>query len=361
MRCSLAVIAASLISLPARSRAGDPDPPAGAAQVSPADPAEASPDAAPPADAAQAPIVITERLAIEEAARGQHLMAEITIGGSARGVAEEFLVLPDGAEVGGRLRTIMADDALGTGAIHLTDVALLDVHAQWAFAHHFELDGAISLLPKQPSSTDEPVFQGGSLAVRRDLVTRTAIAVSGSASPLLGRKGVAFGGGVAVMHKHRLNEIVTFALTGGATTTWIRDRGPAPAEAARGSDTPFLVEGGGHAAVLVRADRFWGGWLGAGYALPAVSRGRDPMSGMPLDPQPRLDLNVGSAVWLGDQWDLSAELSIIDRGELDNPATRLPLLDGGFDQIQLTIGISRRLASKDSQQRRGVGEPMQIW
>ena len=37
------------------------------------------------------------------------------------------------------------------------------------------------------------------------------------------------------------------------------------------------------------------------------------------------------------------ELSIIDRGDAARPATRLPVLDGGFDQIQLSVGISRRI------------------
>jgi hypothetical protein len=70
---------------------------------------------------------------------------------------------------------------------------------------------------------------------------------------------------------------------------------------------------------------------------------------MTLAPQPRLDLDIGNAVQLADNWDLAVDLAIIDRGDLASPATRLPVLDGGFDQIQLIVAISRRFhtASRD--------------
>ena len=268
-----------------------------------------------------------------------------------RGVAEEFLVLPDGAQLGGQLRTITAGSGgLGDGALKLTDVALFDVSASWAIAHHYELDGRVSMLAKQPSTTHEPVFQGGSLTLRRDLFERTAIALTGSVAPLVDLRGHAFGGAVAIAHKKRLTAYVTFALAAGASTTVIRageSTTPAMLQAAAlvtDRADPWIVEAGGHAAVLVRLpEGIWGGWMGAGYSVPLAHRGRDPVSGMTLSPQPRLDLELGSAVQLAPRWDLSLQLSILDRGDLDKPATRLPILDGGFDQIQITVGVTRRL------------------
>jgi hypothetical protein len=277
----------------------------------------------------------------------------ITISGATRGVAEDFLVLPDGVDVGGRLRLITADDGLGAGAIKLTDLALIDLHAEWGVAHGFELDGVISVLAKQPSGADAHVVQGGSLAVRRDLFTRTALAVSGSAGPLAGVKGYQLGAELFLAHKHRVNEFIAFALAGGASSTFLR---PTLAD-----DKPYLLEGAAHAAVQCGFNRMWGGWMGAGYALPALHGGRDPVSGMALDPRPRLDLNIGTAIQLGDQWDLSVDLTIIDRGDRSAPATRLPIIDGGFDQIQLGVGISRRVElSRSSRRPNGVGDPMII-
>jgi len=274
----------------------------------------------------------------------------ILTSGSARSVAEEFFVLPSGIDVGGRLRTVVADGGLGPGKLKLTDVALFDLAAQWAIARHYELDMSATVLPKQPSSTSEHIFQGGSLALRRDIGRRSALALAGSAGPLLGIKGMTYGGSLFLEHKHRLNEIVTFSLAGGASSTVVRPTGM--------FDHPLLVEGAGHASVLVRIPNgVWGGWMGVGYAVPAYHRGHDPISGMPLDPQPRLDLDIGNAVQLADQWDLSVDLSIIDRGDLANPATRLPILDGGFDQIQLMVGINRRI-ELGSDHHRGISDPL---
>jgi hypothetical protein len=110
--------------------------------------------------------------------------------------------------------------------------------------------------------------------------------------------------------------------------------------------------------VLVRIPNgVWGGWMGAGYAVPVYHRGHDPISGMPLDPQPRLDLDIGNAVQPADQWDLAVDLSIIDRGDLAMAATRLPILDGGFDQIQLMVGISRRI-ELGGERHRGISDPL---
>ena len=326
---TLAACLESLLSSPAR--ADDPSPPRAATPAAdPAPPGDPAPVPDPPP-----PVVVQKPEPEQILVQGSTLSVAESMDGDPRGTAEEFLVLPEGADVGGRLRTITADDGLGPGPIKLTDLALFEVDAAWAVARHYELDGSASVLAKQPSTTSEPIFQGGSLALRRDLVTRTAVAVSGSAAPLVGMNGLALGGAALVTHKHRLNDLVTFALAGGGNVTFIR--------ATSAPDRPYLVEAAGHAAVLVHVMRIWGGWAGVGYALPVVHGGRDPVGGMPLDPQPRLDLDLGTAVQLADDWDLSVTLAIVDRGDLGAPATRLPILDGGFDQIQFTVAVSRRL------------------
>ncbi|MEO7730269.1 MAG: hypothetical protein ABIY55_04805, partial [Kofleriaceae bacterium] len=178
------------------------------------------------------------------------------ISGSPRGVAEDFLVLPEGAELGARLRVITADeDGLGGGKIKLTDLALFDLHAQWGFAHGFELDGAVSVLAKQPGGTAEGVWQGATLALRRDLWASTALAASGSVAPLLGQPGYDLGATAFVAHKHRITQLVDFALAAGASTTLLRPT--------RAVDQPYLIEAAGHAAIEVGFDRTWGGWMGS--------------------------------------------------------------------------------------------------
>ncbi len=324
LACSLAIC---VIGLHARaSRADEPPPAEGSDQ--PAAPVDAAPAPEP------APVPIHNTPAVLQSIETMGLESSRS---SAMSTAEDFLILPDGAELGGDLRTITASGGLGTGALKLTDLALFDAHLEWAIAKHYELDASLGILAKQPSSTNEDVVQGGSITLRRGLAAWSAIAVSGSISPLIDLGGEAFGGSVFVTHKHRLNEIVSFALAAGAGSTILRPTGTV-------MDTPALVEGAAHASMLVRSpDGIWGGWLGAGYALPVYHRGLDPVSGRTLDPQPRLDVDIGTGIGIADDWYFSADLAIVDRGDLSNPATRLPILDGGFDQVQVTVGVTRRL------------------
>jgi hypothetical protein len=326
---------ACLLALLAHTARADDDPPA----------AEPPPATAPAPLPPPAPAVEPQRATRFSSAE---VMATGGYAGNMRGVAEDFLVLPDGLDVGGKLRTVTAKASPGMPELALTDLAFFDLDGQWAVARHYELDATATFLPKQPSTSHEHVFQGGSLALRRDLATRTAIALAASASPLAGIHGEAFGGSLFVTRKHRLNELVSFALAAGANETILRPTGMAVAS---------LGEIAGHASVLVRVPNgVWGGWLGAGYAVPVYHRGLDPISGATLAPQPRLDLELGNTVQLADDWDLSATLSIIDRGDLASPATRLPILDGGFDQVQLVIGVSRRF--KTEHQHRGISDPL---
>ncbi|HEY1816642.1 MAG TPA: hypothetical protein VGG74_30050 [Kofleriaceae bacterium] len=297
---------------------------------------------------AHADVVIPQSETVE-AAMGEAAGAY----GSTRNVAEDFMVLPYGLDLGAHVRTVTADDGLGVGKLKLTDVALFDVAASWAIAKHYELDASGTLLAKQPSTTDEPVVQSGSIALRRELPHRFAVALAGSASALVNLHGDALGASATLAHKHRLNEIITFGLSVGADGVAIRNTN-VDAVATRGAvtdaDRPWLVEVGGHASVLARVPNgVWGGWIDVGYAVPVAHGGMDPVSEMPLDPQPRFDITLGTAVQLAEQWDLSFTIAVLDRGDATNPATELPILDDGFDQIQLMLGVSRRFGHEDPQ------------
>jgi hypothetical protein len=75
------------------------------------------------------------------------------------------------------------------------------------------------------------------------------------------------------------------------------------------------------------------------------------MTGVAIDPQPRLDFKIGTAISL-NRWDLYVELAVVDRGDLANPATRLPVLDGGFDQRQVIFGVTRHIDTRSKRRRR---------
>jgi hypothetical protein len=94
----------------------------------------------------------------------------------------------------------------------------------------------------------------------------------------------------------------------------------------------------------------WGAWIGLGYAVPVTASGTDPTTGIAIDPQPRLDFRIGTVISL-NRWDLFAEVAIVDRGDLSNPATRLPVMDGGFDQRQVIFGVTRHIEVKKHRRR----------
>jgi hypothetical protein len=64
---------------------------------------------------------------------------------------------------------------------------------------------------------------------------------------------------------------------------------------------------------------------------------------MAIDPQPRVDFHAGTVLAISHEWDLFTSFAVIDRGDLANPATRLPILDGGFDQKQIVFGVTRHI------------------
>jgi len=114
-------------------------------------------------------------------------------------------------------------------------------------------------------------------------------------------------------------------------------------------DSAFLTELSANTSALFREPTgHWGAWLGIAYAVPVQHSGSDPTTGMAIDPQPRLDFHAGTVLSIVKEWDLFADFAVIDRGDLANPATRLPILDGGFDQKQIVFGVIRHIEGKRS-------------
>jgi len=84
-----------------------------------------------------------------------------------------------------------------------------------------------------------------------------------------------------------------------------------------------------------------GVWVGVGFAFPIAHDGGYPAMGR-FAPQTRGDLHVGGVYAVVPSWDVYVEYSILDRGDLVDPQTTVPVLAGGFDQRQLMLGVTRR-------------------
>src|SRR5881394_92221 len=113
------------------------------------DPAPA-PDATPDAPA-QPAVVEDEGLTMTAGSEASY------VDGS--GVAKEWMILPAGQVLGGELRFLTSKPSLGPEPIEFSDVALLTLHIKSSVYGKAEVAASVDVLPKQPSWTDEKVWQ----------------------------------------------------------------------------------------------------------------------------------------------------------------------------------------------------------
>jgi hypothetical protein len=264
-------------------------------------------------------------------------------GGSRRGVSQDYMVLPSGGELTGSMRFITAEALPGFGEdekLRFSDLALFTVGGRYSLFSKLELSASGSFLAKQTSATDEKPWQSVGVGLRSPIGKRVALAISGSGGHLIDHEGSWIAESLMLQWRKPIAKILTFDVAGGIEGIGIT----APKET-----NAFMTELSVTGSALFREPHgHWGAWVGMGYALPVHVRGVDPTTDLPIDPQARLDFRIGTVISL-NKWDLFAELAIVDRGDHSNPATRLPVLDGGFDQRQIILGVTRHIEGKKKQ------------
>jgi hypothetical protein len=265
----------------------------------------------------------------------------ISTHGSYRGVAHDYLVMPHGGELSAQMRFITADAMFGPrDELEFTDLALFGISARWSAFSRLELGASVDLLPKQPSNADEKPWQSVGFSLRSPLGQHIAMQVSGGGGHLLNHSGKWTRESFTVEWKKAVDpRFLAFDVQAGVNGLGV----DAPSTTSSAfltevaiSTTALFHDPGGH----------WGAWLGIGYAVPVQASGRDPTTDMKIDPQPRLNFHTGTVLSLVPKWDLFVDLGVIDRGDMADPATRLPILDGGFDQTQIIFGITRHIEAK---------------
>lgn len=302
--------AALLVAAAPIARADDP----------PAPPAEPPPAAPPPVD---------------PGSRGMQLDAETISGtyGDVRDNVNDWAVGPPGWDVGGELRLITSDQGLGTGSrLKLSDIGLLRARLRATASRRIETFGGLDILAKQPSYADELVFQGATFGVKVAVSRKWALSTSLSGGPTLDHSGFWGGGGTAMIYRAHPDETLSFQVSAGAQAT-----------ALRLDDTemdPWLAEASGGGMIMIHSPNGWFGmWLGAELDVPVVHSDG-------IDPATRLDLTVGTVYAVVKDWDIYIEAGIYDRGDEGHPETQLPILDGGFDQRTIVVGVTRRFQGK---------------
>lgn len=241
-------------------------------------------------------------------------------------------------EVAGEMAFFISNRSPHAEALALTDLALLRLNLRRSFADWLELYAGMDLLPKQPSSTHALVFQGAHLGAQAEIANGFSASLAGAAGPLFGADGVFYRTGTGFSWKTSVSEYLRFVLGLGNGWTILDYR-------QRTSSAFWLGE------VITHAETQFGDdnasmWVAMDYGVPFASR---PHAAAPdarrghLDPQVRLNLEAGATLSLhSDGWNVYTSYTIVDRGELDRPETTLPILDGGFDQQQVVVGVQYR-------------------
>src|SRR5258705_1008086 len=164
-----------LASIGSTANADDPAP-----APAPAPATDAPPDAPATAEdptAAEEPAVI-EPQGLKATSVTLGASEDSYVGGS--GVAKEWMILPEGQVIGSELRFLTSKPSLGPEPIEFSDVALLTLHIKSSVYGKAEVAASVDVLPKQPSWTDEKVWQGASPQARGQLGPHP---VPGSAPP----------------------------------------------------------------------------------------------------------------------------------------------------------------------------------
>jgi hypothetical protein len=255
---------------------------------------------------------------------------------SPRSMANDWIIPERGWTLGAALayETSGGGDtaAIAKHGLAFTDVALLRLAMRAVVHHRVEVYGGLDLLPKQPSYTNELVFQGAHLGALVALPHHLAFDVRADESALLEHTGQAGGARAGLTGRRIVHEILAYEGEVAASYTVLRfDEAP----------RAWLAEVSASGSIVFRApEGAAAAWVGFAFAFPVAHGGALPGVG-PMDPQVRSDVRIGAVVSLVKLWDVYAEYAVLDRGDYSAPRTMLPILDGGFDQQQLTIGIVR--------------------
>ena len=250
----------------------------------------------------------------------------------------DSLALPSGAlELGVELALLTSSARVAGEPLAFTDAGLLRLRARKSFGAQLELFAGTQLLAKRPDASDAELWQGVQAGAQWLFAPDLGISVQASAGPVLDSGDGYFSAGPTLSSKHRIDYHVHFELGVGYLFTALDLEAP---------DDPLFHLHEAHAYAEVQLGNHSGGMFTRfAYHLPFASGPSAQHSPERyLDPSAQLNVQIGAVLVAGDQadWDIYAVCTIVDRGNADDPATILPILDGGFDQQQWTAAVQHR-------------------
>jgi len=297
------------------------------------------------------PAVLAAPPARADGSKGESAAIDgLSTRGSVSSRHESWLVMPAGdLETGAELSFIQAPAAAvgGGGELAFTDVMLFRPHLRYSVAGRVEVLGGASILAKQPSDARNRVLQSAAVGARVGVGKKLAGQALLTGGTLLAGAGLWGTASASLLGRKVVEETLSFQGELGASGTKL-DHDLAAAGA------PWFAEIYARAETLIGApNHIFAAWFGAEYRVP-VAHGTG--GGPALDPQTRVNVEVGMVYAPIRSWDVYVQLAFVDRGDLRDPATTLPVLDGGFDQRQIMFGVVRRFGAGS----RGDASPIDL-
>jgi Ca-activated chloride channel homolog len=228
----------------------------------------------------------------------------------------------------------------GNGAevapLRFTDVALWNLNLSASFIPRMRLSIGNTVLAKQTETLNERLWQSTGAQIAFNTSASSAAALSAKLGSLLGRSGYYGAVGLSWSTRKRMNQWMSWegGLHGGVTSLSFKSDAPT---------SPWFAELGASAQMQVcfgECERRYGAaWLGFDFNRSIVHRPKDTSAVNAIDPRTTLNIEIGTFFRVTKVWDMSFSAGWSDRGDLAKPATQLPILDGGFDQLRLSVGL----------------------
>ncbi len=248
-------------------------------------------------------------------------------------------------EIGASLNFVTSEESLGNQKLAFTDVMLLRLHSKIALGR-FEIFAGSDILPKQPSYTNEHVWQGSLAGFRTAIDESLSVWLRAQGGPQLDKAGFWAGADMAAQYRYELQDVLFFESALGLAHTQLFFK----EEVGRKYfvDEVFTTVG---LAIRDPDDGEFGVWLNFDYYYPVfhrpTSENPDPETLGSLDPQPRVNMHIGALGAITDNVSLFVDYSILDRGDLETQVTTLPVLNTGFDQRQIIFGFMRHFGGEN--------------
>ncbi len=266
-----------------------------------------------------------------------------------RSFSENLAVLPGYWDLGTSVR--FSSPSTSSSSLALPSIVRIGVHGRLSLTKDIELSAGFALPPKRQEVSDDPQLFDGVFMGRYAISKMQSLYAVGMTKRLMQLAGPTDDGLWADM-----------ALGWNGQSFMDRDRhiafswhlGANGGRAFYAAESPWLAEAvaglglGGDVG-----DHLFRFTTGADFHFPVLSGGGAYwMPDAPtINPQTRADLYARMEVNLATGWKISGSFILGDRGQVENPETILPILEGGYDQTTFVIGFSYRGVRKSAEKR----------